>query len=54
LLKPSVKCTPTQTERFSGFPRVSIVSREGFLDEKGLNLFKTHRFEAARIASARR
>ena len=48
MLETSIKGAPAQAERLGRLARVSIVSRERFLDQERLHFLETHFLEARR------
>ena len=54
LLQPPVKRASTQTERLRRLARVPIVSSQRLLDQKRLDFFEAHVFQALRFTAASR
>src|SRR5437016_193962 len=51
LFKPPIKGAPAQTERFSSFHGIAVAAGQRLADQKALDLFQAHFFEARRTFS---
>ena len=54
LLEASVKRAPAQSERLGGFARVTVMSRQSFLDQKRFHVFQAHVFQPRGIVAPTR